>query len=147
MFKRILIPTDGDEFGRNALEEGFDLARVSGAEITVMFALEPPYDRAGIYGAQRMEEVGETVAAIKQKASERLEGLVAKAKAQGIPAHTLIVEDHPVAAILDQAKDFDLVVMASHGRKGIDRVLMGSVTDKVLHNCNTPVLVVRGVAG
>ncbi|MDX2007785.1 MAG: universal stress protein [Meiothermus sp.] len=144
MFKRILIPTDGDDFGQQAMEEGFDLARAAGGEVTLLFALEPPYDRTYVYGPQRLEEMGETLEAMRRQASQKLETFAAEAQARGVPISTLIVEDHPVPAILSHAKDYDLVVMASHGRKGIDRVLMGSVTDKVLHNCMTPVLVVRG---
>ncbi|MER3482802.1 MAG: hypothetical protein C4332_06265 [Meiothermus sp.] len=87
------------------------------------------------------------MAGLRAEARETLEHLSAQAKAQGVSAKTVLTESHPVTAILDAAKDYDLVVMATHNRKGIDRVMMGSVTDKVLHNCSTPVLVVRGATG
>lgn len=146
MFKRILIPTDGSEFSNQALAQGLDLARVSDAEVTILYALENPYESFTPQSRLVPENVEKMMSDYKREAQRALELLSTQAQKQGISAKGLIIEDHPVPAILEAAKDHDLVVMATHGRKGIDRVMMGSVTDKVLHNCSTPVLVVRGAA-
>lgn len=146
MFKRILIPTDGSEFSNQALAQGLDLARVSDAEVTILYALENPYEAFTPQSRLVPENVEKMMSDYKREAQRALELLSTQAQKQGISAKGLIIEDHPVPAILEAAKDHDLVVMATHGRKGIDRVMMGSVTDKVLHNCSTPVLVVRGAA-
>lgn len=146
MFKRILIPTDGSDFSRNALAQGLDLARVSEAEVTILYALENPYEAFTPQSRLIPENVEKMMSDYKREAQRALEILSTQAEKQGVHARGVIVEDHPVPAILEVAKDHDLVVMATHGRKGIDRVMMGSVTDKVVHNCSTPVLVVRGAA-
>ncbi len=145
MFKKILIPTDGSEFGQNALEQGLDLAKMSGGEVTILYAIEAPYEPYQSYANQPPEYYEKLMDEYKAKAKSVLSRISAEAKSKGVQSHALIVEEHPVPAILEAAKDHDLVVMATHGHKGIDRVMMGSVTDKVLHNCSTPVLVVRGV--
>lgn len=121
MFKKILIPMDDRELGREALQQGLELARLSGGEVTILYAVEAPYELA------QLERV--------------LQQISTEARWRGIPTRTIMVEQHPVPAILEAAKEHDLVVMATHGRKGVDRVLMGSVTDKVLHNCSTSILV------
>ncbi|MCX8087658.1 MAG: universal stress protein [Meiothermus ruber] len=143
MFKKILIPTDGSELGREALEQGLDLARLSDGEVTILYAIETPYELVSSY-ARPAESLEQQMKSYKAEATKVLREISAQAEAKGIRIRTMIVEQHPVPAILEAAKEHDLVVMATHGRKGIDRVLMGSVTDKVLHNCSTPILVVRG---
>jgi len=143
VFKKILIPMDGSEFAQDALEQGFDLARLSGGEVTILYAIENPYELVPSYAKQPPEHLEQQMNEYKAQARQVLSRISAEAESKGIRARTVIVEQHPVPAILEAAKEHDLVVMATHGRKGIDRVLMGSVTDKVLHNCSTPVLVVR----
>lgn len=147
MFKRILIPTDGSEIGRGALEQGLGLAKLSGGEVTILYAIESPYEPFQNYATQPPEYFEKLMNDYRAEAKKILSRITDEAKAKGVQTRTLLVENHPVPAILEAAKDYDLVVMATHGRKGIDRVMMGSVTDKVLHNCSTPVLVVRGVPG
>ncbi len=145
MFKKILIPTDGSEFGQDALEQGLDLAQLSGGEVTILYAIESPYEPFQNYTTQPPEYVEKLMNDYKVEAKKVLSRISAEAESRGVQTRAVIVEEHPVPAILEAAKEHDLVVMATHGRKGIDRVMMGSVTDKVLHNCSTPVLVVRGV--
>jgi nucleotide-binding universal stress UspA family protein len=147
MFKKILIPTDGSEIGQGALEQGLGLARMSGGEVTILYAIENPYEPFQSYASQPPEYLDKLMSDYKAEAQKVLSRITDQARSKGVQARALLVENHPVPAILEAAKDHDLVVMATHGRKGIDRVMMGSVTDKVLHNCSTPVLVVRGVPG
>ncbi|WP_027881553.1 universal stress protein [Meiothermus rufus] len=147
MFKKILVPTDGSELGRAALERGLYLARNLGGEVTILYALENPYEAYRSYATQPPEHYEKQMRDLKAKAQALLHQLSAEARAKGVQARALLVEAHPVPAILEAAKAHDLVVMATHGRKGVERVMMGSVTDKVLHNCPTPVLVVRSGTG
>ncbi|MER3443016.1 MAG: universal stress protein [Meiothermus sp.] len=144
MFKRILIPTDGTEFGRNALEQGLEVARLMGSEVTILYALENPYAFLPAYSAETPEHTEAMFEHCREESEKALARIRDIATAQGVSAKAVLVEDSPVPAILEAAKEHDLVVMATHGRKGIERVLMGSVTDKILHNCSTAVLVLRG---
>lgn len=127
MFKKILIPMDDSELGQEALQQGLALAKLSGGEVTILYAIEAPFEQAQTH---------------KAKAKKVLQQISTEVRSRGIPTQAIIVEQHPVPAILEAAKEHDLVVMATHG-KGVERVLMGSVTDKVLHNCSTSILVVR----
>lgn len=143
MFKRILIPTDVEGFGQSALEQGLELAKLMGSEVTLLHALENPYDAFNTYTLQPGESQ-RMFQEHKQKSLAVLDEVCAKAKSQGVEATALVVEDNnPVQVILDLAKRHDLIVMATHNRRGVDRLIMGSVTDKVLHNCATPILVVH----
>lgn len=137
MFKKILIPMDDSELGREALQQGLALAKLSGGEVTILYAIETPYELVSDYGQLEQAQ------AHKARAKKVLQQISTEARSRGIPTQAIIVEQHPVPAILEAAKEHDLVVMATHGRKGVERVLMGSVTDKVLHNCSTSILVVR----
>jgi nucleotide-binding universal stress UspA family protein len=142
MFERILIPTDGSAFCQPALEHGLNLAKMTGGEVTLLFALDDLYEELG-YGAELKQETRDSYKVQSRLALAMLEE---RMRAEGVVAHSVVIEDYPVHAILEAAKNHDLVIMATHNRKGFERALHGSVTDKVVHNCSTPVLVVWGDA-
>lgn len=145
MYKNILIPTDGSDLASKAVEHGVAFAREVGAKITALTVTEPfavfalaarqlEYTRAG-YEEQAQAYAGQTLA-----------GVAAAAQAAGIPCDTLHVErDQVYEAIIDTAaaNGCDLIVMASHGRRGVSAVVLGSETVKVLTHSKIPVLVYR----
>lgn len=140
MFKRILIPTDAGGFGQEALERGLELAQLMGGEVTLLHALDNP-PQEGPAGV-----VEEVVQESRRRGQEALEQARCQAANRGVVARAVLLEHiSPVKAILDEARQHDLIVMATHGRKGIERAMMGSVTDKVVHNCLTPILVVHAL--
>ncbi len=145
MYKSILIPTDGSELSAKAVQHGMAFAKEIGAKITVLtvtvpfhiFALDP-------------QIVEDTVDQYKKRAlaeTAKLFGTVAKAAtAVGVACETVQVEhEHPYRAIIDTAKSkgCDLIVMASHGRRGVSAIVLGSETVKVLTHTKIPVLVHR----
>jgi len=144
MYKRILFPTDGSDITRKALQSAIGLARLTGAELQVLSVKEPfPYS-----AISEMQPVPpqEFYDAQERVAAGRVKEALAAALAAGIKAQGETVEAlHAWEAILDQAKlrDCDLVVMASHGRRGFSALLLGSETQKVLTHSTLPVLVVR----
>ena len=144
MYKRILFPTDGSEITRKALEAAIGLARLANAEILVLSVKEPfPYS-----AISEMQPVPpqDFYDAQERVAQARVKEALAAIVAAGIQASGATVEAvHAWEAILDQAKsaDCDLVVMASHGRRGVSALLLGSETQKVLTHSTLPVLVVR----
>ena len=142
MYKRILVPTDGSEITAKAVQTATALARLCGAELFVLAVKEPfPYSAISEMQPvppQEFFDAQERVAAARVKA--------ATDTATGVTAHGHTVEAlHPWEAILDHAKaqGCDLVVMASHGRRGVSALLLGSETQKVLTHGTMPVLVVR----
>ena len=144
MFKRILVPTDGSELTAKAVAAAIDLAKAVGASIYTLSVKEPfPYS-----AISEMQPVPpqEFFDAQERIARERVQGVVDAAKAEGVACQAHTVEAlHPWEAILDHAKNqnVDLIVMASHGRRGLSALLLGSETQKVLTHSAIPVLVVK----
>ena len=145
MYRHILIPTDGSPLSEAAVAQGIALAKSLGAKVTGLtvsapfhtFALDPMM-------------VSDTPATYKSDCEARAEkflGVVTSAaKAAGVScAVEHVMAEHAYEAIIDTAKDkgCDLVFMASHGRKGMSGLLLGSETVKVLTHSKTPVLVCR----
>lgn len=144
MFKRILVPTDGSEISLRAINVAVTLAKTVGAGITGMTVVEP-YSYSGI-SEYRPESLDDYEARMDKIASTRLDPLVSAAKASNVSCTTLVKKSFaPYEAIIDAAKqkECDLIVMASHGRRGIAGVLLGSETQKVLTHSTITTLVVR----
>ncbi len=145
MFKHILIPIDGTALSESALEKGLTFARESGARVTVLTTIEPAPMVVAAY-VQLAESQSRYHQHAADQAARHLEAAGAKAKAAGVPCETVQVEhDHPYQAIIETAasKGCDLIAMASHGRRGISALVLGSETTKVLTHSTTPVLVFR----
>jgi nucleotide-binding universal stress UspA family protein len=144
MYKRILISTDGSDISRKAAQSAIALAKGSGAELFAISVKEPfPYS-----AISEMQPVPpqEFFDAQERIAGERVKAVVSAAGEAGVACHAHTVEAlHPWEAILDHAKtqNCDLIVMASHGRRGLSALLLGSETQKVLTHSGIPVLVVK----
>ncbi len=145
MYKTILIPTDGSEFCERAIRHAVSLAKVHGARIVGVTVMPPlhtgtpktmiPDNLAAMMHAETTKMAAEKLAAVEQAA-----------KAAGVPCETVReTKDHPWEGIIGaaKAKGCDLIVMASHGRRGVSGLLLGSETQKVLTHSTIPVLVVR----
>ena len=145
MYKTILIPTDGSEFCLRAIEHGVHLAKLSGARVIGLTVLLPLH--IGTPGALIPDHLRSMMQTEMAKmANEKLAVVEQAAKAAGVPCETVRASrDHPWQAIIDTAteKGADLIVMASHGRRGVSAMVLGSETQKVLTHSKTPVLVVR----
>lgn len=148
-YKHILIATDGSELAGHAMRQGLALAKALGAKVTIVTVTEPP----AAVGANFFALAGTTfdpltavVEAQAEAAAATIKAAVTAAAAQGIEAETVVVEDsYPAEGIIHTAeeKGADLIVMASHGRRGIGRLLLGSQTTQVLTHTAIPVLVTR----
>ncbi len=149
MYKHILISTDGSQVAQKGVDHGLSLAKSLGAKVTIITVSE----RFPIYaGAAEPiwlpgpDEMARYEAAHKEAADKVLGETKAAAERLGVETETVHVpEALPAEAIIATAKDRDcsLIVMASHGRRGLGRLLLGSQTSEVLANSTVPVLVVR----
>lgn len=144
MYKRILFPTDGSDITAKALQTALGMARLCGAELYAL-AVKEPFPYSAISEMQPVPPQ-EFYDAQERVAASRIKTVADAALAAGIACHGHTVEAlHPWEAILDHAKaqQCDLLVMASHGRRGMSALLLGSETQKVLTHSSLPVMVVR----
>jgi nucleotide-binding universal stress UspA family protein len=147
MFKRILIPTDGSELSQKAADSGIQLAKLAGGQI-VALQVVPRYPVSYFEGGASIS--GLEIERIEQEWADAGLATVAKVKAQaeaqGVSATAVISHSDMIAeAIIETAKkhECDLIVMASHGRRGLTRLLLGSETTHVLTHSVIPVMVLR----
>jgi nucleotide-binding universal stress UspA family protein len=145
MYKNILIPTDGSDLAGKAVQYGIQLAKQFGAKVTA-FTSWAPYHIWTVETKMVEDTPDEYKQHQHQEAVKLLGEVSSKAKAAGVACETAEAEDEQTyQAIIDaaKAKGCDLIVMASHGYRGISAVLLGSVTSKVLTHSSIPVLVYR----
>ncbi|QOY92766.1 universal stress protein [Massilia sp. UMI-21] len=145
MYTRILLPTDGSEASRRAILSGIDFAKSIGVDVVAMTAT--PEFHTFTVDSDMLEETPEQHAEASRTHGQRLlDEVAAAARDAGVPfTGVQVVSDAPYEAIIKTARErlCDLIIMASHGRKGIKGLLLGSETQKVLVHSAIPVLVHR----
>lgn len=142
-FKRIIVATDFTPASEAALEEAIGLAKENGAQLMIAHAYQPPSlveaqsISAGVY-----EEWDQN---IRAEVKGWLQELVEKAAKEGVQAEPLILTGAPYEAIAEAAKfnEADLVVLGTHGRKGVSRLFFGSVAARVISTAPCPVMTVH----
>jgi nucleotide-binding universal stress UspA family protein len=148
MFKHIMLPTDGSELSMKALKEGIALAKSIGASVTAIHVISHFHIliEQGL-GSKELKTIEKEHEEVSKKIAQKvLEQIGETAKKEGVRFESeVVVADEPYQEIIDNAtkRKCDLIVMASHGRKGLQSLLLGSVTAKVLTHSKIPVLVVR----
>ena len=162
MYANILVSTDGSDVAKKGVKHGIALAKALNAKVTIITVTEPlpvasvyapgwspsPVDLGGGYASgwiPSQEEIEHFEAACRARADRVLDEARAMAEQVGISAALLRVPDaHPATAIIETAKSrgCDLIVMASHGRRGLRKLFLGSQTSEVLADGSVPVLVV-----
>jgi len=141
MYKRILVPTDGNECAKRAEDEAIRLAKATGGKITFLHVLQSPSTLIPLPALP--DDLDYTLAkAFEQIADEALEKALEKAKKAGVEAQAVLRRGDDVAyEILQEAVGYDVIVMAPR-RRGFKKWLLGSVTQAVLDRSPIPVLVV-----
>jgi nucleotide-binding universal stress UspA family protein len=148
MYQHILVPTDGSPASERAAASAAALAHATGARLTALYAIAPigtpmvldafPYESPASAEAYERR--------MREYADQALAKVQAAASAKGVTCDAIsVIHGHPWEAIVDaaKAKGCDLIVMASHGRRGLEALILGSETTKVLTHANVPVLVCR----
>ena len=139
MYDEILVPTDGSDTSRRAIEHAVDLASKYGARVHALYVVDQ-----SVYGT--LEAGAEVVVeALEEEGELAVTAVEDAAEAAGVSVVTEVVTGDAHDAILEYTadNDVDLVVMGTHGRTGIDRYLLGSVTERVVRTSDVPVLTVR----
>lgn len=145
MYSHLLIPTDGSPLSTIAAEKSLAFARDAGAKVTALTVVEP-FHVFSVDPEQLEQTRAEYETHAREEAAGYLTEVERQAKTLGVPCEVVRVEaDEPYQVIIDTAaqKGCDLIAMASHGRRGMAAVLLGSETLKVLTHSKIPVLVYR----
>lgn len=147
MYERILVPTDGSETAESAVEEALDVAEKFDAEVDTLYVVDTDAVEMSL-GTEQVERIragrfGE-MDELEARAREATEQVAEQARQRDIEVEEHFRGGRPHAVIADFAgdRDADLVVMGSHGRSGVRRMLLGSVTERVLRSTHRSVLVV-----
>jgi nucleotide-binding universal stress UspA family protein len=144
-FRRILHPTDFSAPSRRAFTTALRLARADGAALTIVHVLVPAFPPVGgIYASIPPAAYEAIEAAARRRAEAALARLVTRARAARVRARGLLVTGIPHEQIVRRARQADLIVIGTHGRTGLPRLLLGSVAARVITLARRPVLTVRG---
>ncbi|KTG08243.1 universal stress protein [Haloferax profundi] len=138
MYDEILLPVDGSPAGEQAIPHVFGLAEQYGSTVHVLFVADDTRDSVSVMG-------GSILDTLEQEGQRVVDEFVARAEERGISATGDVLRGTPYEAIIDYADehDVDVIVMATHGRRGVERVLLGSVTERVVRTAPVPVLTVH----
>jgi nucleotide-binding universal stress UspA family protein len=148
MYKKILISTDGSDFSNTAIKEGVDLAKSLGSSIIFVTVTEiwSALDMAHRANVGVTNPINEYESSEAEAAKFILDLAGEVAGSNGINYETVHINDmHPAEGIINTAdsKKCDLIVMASHGRRGLQKILLGSIASEVLTHSNKPVLIIK----
>ncbi len=147
MYKKILVPLDGSELAEKVLPHAAALAKGTGAEVTLATVVQFTLGSVGAKLEAIPEAATERKAALKAEAVIYLEKVQRDLKNQGVPAYVVVLEGdiaHEIIMVAER-EGFDLITMATHGRSGIDRFVMGSIAEKVIRSTVKPVLLIRAL--
>ena len=145
MFKHILVPVDGSETSMKAVAKASGLAKAFGSAVTALYVIDP-YPFTGV-GADFAYGQAQYLSAATAEANAALDAAKSAVTQAGVTAvNTMVGEGHAVHDGIQRAVEStgaDLIVIGSHGRRGLEKLVLGSVTQKVLSVARVPVLVVR----
>ena len=138
-FKRILIPTDGSEYTKNAIAKGLALAKQMGSEVTTIYVV----DQTSFINFPMDSTIVSVYSLLEKEGKDAVDYVVGEGKKLGIEVRAIVEEGAPARKIVEASKNFDLIVMGTLGRTGISKILLGSVAEKVVRFAQCPVLVIR----
>lgn len=144
MYETVLFPTDGSDLSLRALDHALDLAETYGATLHALFVVDTTYQYGDFDGGGMDPEP--LFQALREEGDRALDDVEERAECTGVPFVRAIRESGYVhRAITEYAdeNDVDAIVMGTHGRRGLDRWILGSVTERVVRTADVPVLTVR----
>ena len=136
--KKILVPTDGSTFTKNAVESAIATSKLTGASITAVYVVD-----ASTMATARGDMYESVTEILNQEGQEAVDAVKAQCDAAGIPCETLVVGGRPADTIVEMSADYDLIVMSTLGKTGVKKYLIGSVAEKVVRMAECRVLTIR----
>lgn len=147
MYRRIMVPLDGSELAECVIPHIEVIGKLSEASVELVRVVEPIElpTRGGI--ALSIDDIRQIESHSKTEAENYLHGIVERLKIAGIKARSKILTGRAADSLVDHVhkNNFDLIIMATHGRSGISRWIWGSVAEKILHSSSIPILLVRSL--
>lgn len=141
-YEHLLVPTDGSEGARHALDHAVDIATAAGARVSVLSVVDSRAFTGGFETGPTLPDIREQ---LEQYAQDAVDALQTHASDAGVDVEGAVTVGLPADEITSYAEehDADLVVMGTHGRTGLERFILGSVTERVVRTAETPILAVR----
>jgi nucleotide-binding universal stress UspA family protein len=139
--KKILIPTDGSDYSLRAAEYGIGLAKMLDAEVTTVYVI----DTVALDQLAKATEREDVERELKTDGQRYMNYILGLAEKSGVKTASLLAKGRPFEQIVHSAKNLgiDLIVMGTYGRRGAERILIGSVAERVIEYSTCPVLVVK----
>ena len=139
-YDEILVPTDGSDAATAAVDDGLEIARTADARVHAVTVL----DTGDMAASPTLSSPSEVVTHLEAERQDATDEIATRAREDGLEATTAVLEGRPGSELLEYIDDheIDLVVMGTHGRRGIDRLLLGSTTERLLRHASAPVLAV-----
>lgn len=138
-FERILVPTDGSEFTKEAVKTAMELAKCSGGRITALYVI----DQTLFMNVPVDSAIASVYTVLKKEGQDAVDFVRKTGEDMNVDVDIKVMDGGPVRTILEVSKDYDVIVMGTLGRTGVSKLLMGSVAEKVVRHSKKPVLVVR----
>jgi nucleotide-binding universal stress UspA family protein len=143
-YKNLLVPTDGSDLSRKAILKAISLAKKFGSRVTVLHVEERPLTDGGPPGVEVFQPSENELNAIFKKESDRIiEETKLIAKENKMTIYIIHTKGHAANEIIKASKDFDMILMGTHGRGGLTHLLIGSVAEKVARHACCPVMLIR----
>lgn len=148
MLKKILIATDGSKHSEEAARIGVELAKLSNGQATILHVVDVsgyiPMPFEGFTRPYAKEEAAALRNILLKDGEEATKYVVELARDSGVPYEKMVVEGHPASEILKISEEskMDIIVMGSIGKTGLEKFLLGSIAEKVVHNSKEPVLII-----
>ncbi len=140
-FSRIVVPTDGSDESKKAAKKAISLAKYLGVDVMTLYVIDTSFLARVPYPEEIVSFNWD--AFLKKGAHNALDKVEKMGKKMGVTVVKKMVEGIPDEEIIKEAKKNDLIVMGSKGRTALDRIMLGSVSEKVVHHASCPVLIVR----
>ena len=138
-FQKILIPTDGSEANNEAVEKGLSLARLMGAKATILFVV----DTSSFIDIPPDELVTNITSLMEAQGNDIINEIIEEADEIGVESEKKVVTGHPAEEIIKESENYDILVIGTHGRSGLSRILLGSTAEKVVRHAKCPVLLFK----
>lgn len=139
MYERIIIPTDGSEPSKEAVKQALEIAKATGAKALALYVI----DTTAFMSVPPDSLTADISSILNKEAHESVNYVVREGKKMGVYVEEKIVEGIPSEQIIENANPKDLIVIGTKGRTGFAKIILGSVTENVVHHAKCPVMVVR----